>query len=120
VRPVLPTGVRLGLALLAWIGLVAVAACGPRGPLTPPESYDEYCARCHGDDGRGDPKMVRLKPELDLVRSEMVREGDLALVRRRIADGEGTMPGFEQKLSPEELEALTLWTVERFRKTSDE
>lgn len=105
----------LPAALLVLAGLVAtLAGCGPRGPLSPPENYDAYCARCHGDDGRGDPKMVRLKPELDLVRSAMVRDGDLALVRERIAEGEGTMPGFEHKLTPEELEALTHWTVERF------
>jgi hypothetical protein len=108
-----------GLALAALVAVVAVVACGPKGPLSPPENYDEYCARCHGDDGRGDPKMVRLKPELDLVRSQMVQEGDLALVRQRIADGEGTMPGFEQKITPEELEALTLWTVERFGSASE-
>ncbi len=92
----------------------ALGACGPKGPLPPAAAYDEYCARCHGDDGRGDPKMVRLKPKLDLVRSEMVLEGDFDLVRERIAEGEGTMPGFEAKLTPEELEGLTRWTVETF------
>ena len=63
--------------------------------------------------------MVRLKPKLDLVRSEMVLEGDLDLVRERIAEGEGTMPGFKAKLTPEELEGLTRWTVERFGAESE-
>ena len=63
------------------------------GRSRPPPAYDEYCARCHGDDGRGDPKMVRLKPKLDLVRSEMVLEGDLDLVRERIAEGRGDDAG---------------------------
>lgn len=106
-------GFPAGLALLLATGL-AVLGCGPRGPLAPPEAYGEYCARCHADDGRGDPKMVRLKPELDLVRSQMVLSGDLPLVRERIAEGRGTMPGFERKLSPEELEALSRWTIDRF------
>ena len=101
-----------GLALL--LAAIAVVGCGPRGPLAPPEAYDEYCARCHGDDGRGDSKMVRLKPELDLLRSEMVVSGDLPLVRERIAEGKGTMPGFEPKLTPEELEALARYTIDRF------
>ena len=94
--------------------LGALAGCGPREPLPAPEAYARYCERCHGDDGRGDPKAVRLNPRLDMVRSMMVREGDAALVRERIADGRGAMPGFERKLSPEEIDALTAYTIERF------
>lgn len=94
--------------------LAALAACGPSGPLEPPQAYDRYCARCHGDDGRGDPKAVRLNPKLDLVRSEMVREADLARVRKSIADGHGAMPTFRHKLSAAEIQALSAYTVERF------
>jgi cytochrome c5 len=98
------------LALL----LLGSAACGPREPLPAPEAYERFCARCHGDDGRGDPKAVRLNPRLDLVASEMVRAGDRELVRERIAEGKGAMPGLERKLVPGELEALTEYTIERF------
>lgn len=101
----------LGLGLL-W--LAAVAGCGPRQPLPAPQAYGRYCARCHGDDGRGDPKAVRLNPRLDLVRSTMVREGDAPQVRERVAEGRGAMPGFERKLTPEEIDALTAYTLERF------
>lgn len=94
--------------------LLLVAACGPRAPLEPPRAYDRYCGRCHGDDGRGDPKAVRLNPKLDLVRSEMVRDGDLPRVEENISQGRGAMPGFERKLAPEELRALAAYTVERF------
>lgn len=100
------------LALLS--ALLGSAACGPREPLPAPEAYERFCARCHGDDGRGDPKAVRLNPGLDLVRSEMVAEGDRELVRERIAEGKGAMPGLERKLVPGELEALTEYTIERF------
>lgn len=99
--------VLCGLALLP-------AACGPREPLPAPEAYDRFCARCHGDDGRGDPETVRLNPRLDLVASEMVRAGDRELVRERIAEGKGAMPALERKLVPGELEALTEYTIERF------
>lgn len=93
---------------------VVVGACGPHEPLPPPQAYERYCGRCHGDDGRGDPKAVRLNPKLDLVDSEMVREGDLPRVRESILEGRGAMPGFERKLAPEEIEGLTAYTVERF------
>lgn len=95
-------------------GAAALAGCGPRGPLAPPVAYERFCARCHGDDGRGDPKLVRTKRGLDLVESEMVVEGDLEAVADRIARGHGSMPGFASKLSAEEIAALAAHTVERF------
>lgn len=94
--------------------LLALLACGPHEPLTPPQAYGRYCARCHGDDGRGDPKTVRLNPKVDLVRSEMVHEGDLMRVRESIDQGRGAMPAFRRKLSAQEIEGLTAYTVERF------
>lgn len=105
---------RIAAAGSCLLAFLAGTACGPRRPLTPPDAYHRYCARCHGDDGLGDPKAVRLNPKLDLVRSEMVRDGDLARVRERIENGRGAMPALKHKLSPEEIEALTAYTVERF------
>ena len=104
---------RAAAALLCLLP-ASLAACGPREPLPPPQAYDRYSVRCHGDDGRGDPKAVRLNPKLDLVRSEMVRQADLARVRESIVEGRGAMPGFERKLGAEEIDALTAYTVERF------
>lgn len=109
--------VHCGLALLPLLGSTA---CGPREPLPAPEAYDRFCARCHGDDGRGDPKTVALNPGLDLVASEMVRARDRELVRDRIAKGKGAMPALERKLVPGELEALTEYTIERFGKEPEE
>jgi len=102
--------------VLGPLSLLALG-CGPRGPLTPGQAYGRYCARCHGADGRGDPKAVRLNPKLDLVRSKMVRAADPERVRMRIARGRGAMPGFRKKLSPEEIEALTAYTLLRFGPT---
>lgn len=110
-----PMARSTALRLLVPILLALTAlSCGPREPLPAPEAYERFCARCHGDDGRGDPKAVRLNPALDLVRSRMVAEGDRERVRERIAEGKGAMPGLERKLVPGELEALTEYTVERF------
>lgn len=100
--------------VLCLLVAAAAGACGPREPLPAPQAYERYCGRCHGDDGRGDPQAVRLNPKLDLVRSEMVRERDLARVRESLLEGRGAMPGFERKLSAEEIEGLTVYTVERF------
>lgn len=105
-------GGLLTLALLA-------AACGPPRPLTPEVSYDYFCARCHGDDGRGDSRAVKLNPKLDLLASEMVGDGDRDLVRQRIVEGKGSMPGFEDKLAPHEVDELVAYTLRRFGAEAD-
>ncbi|MGD2116616.1 MAG: cytochrome c [Acidobacteriota bacterium] len=103
-----------GGLLTAVLLVLVAAACGPPRPLTPEVSYDYFCARCHGDDGTGDPDAVKLNPKLDLLRAEMVREGDRELVRERIVEGKGSMPGFRDKLEPHEVEELVTYTLERF------
>lgn len=103
----------LALGLPALLSLL-MAACGPPRPLTPEVSYDYFCARCHGDDGTGDPKAVRLNPKLNLLTSEMIRDGDREVIRRRIVHGEGSMPGFADKLEPHEIDELVAYTLKRF------
>lgn len=63
------------------------------------------CARCHGQDGRGNPE-IREQEGLDLTASVMVRSGDFAAARQRIVDGKGTMPAFGRKLTAEQLDML--------------
>jgi mono/diheme cytochrome c family protein len=104
------------LALLtALVGLTALtgAACS-RGPEDRSAAglYAYYCARCHGARGEGDPRNVDRSPGLDLTRSLMVERRDTALIRRRIAEGRGPMPGFSRRLSPEEIEELVRFTLQ--------
>gem|GEM_PF-2143711 len=99
--------------LLFALALLATA-CGPPRPLTPQVSYDYFCARCHGDDGKGDPRSVTLNPKLDLIASDMVKSGDRAAIRKRIVQGEGSMPGFQEKLAPHEIDDLVAYTLKRF------
>lgn len=94
--------------------MLAAAALGvgcTRVPTEPDAAYRQLCARCHGDDGRGSPRVVP-NPKLDLTASEAVRRGDVATVRRQIADGHGAMPGFARKLTPQQVDALARYTVE--------
>lgn len=109
-----PAGARRRGALFAGALALLVAACGLTGPLAPPKAYERYCVRCHGADGRGDAKAVRLNDRLDLVAAEMVRSRDVAAIEDRIARGKGAMPGFSRKMEPEEIAALARFVVERF------
>ena len=101
------------LLLLAALPLLSLSSTGcARKNLTPPELYETYCARCHGARGEGDPRSQKLYPNLDLLSSPMVRRGDRAAVRRRIAEGYGPMPGFARRLDPGEIERLVEFTFQ--------
>jgi len=42
----------------------------------------------------------------------MVRRGDRPAVRQRIAEGDGPMPGFSHRLTPQEIERLVDFTFQ--------
>jgi mono/diheme cytochrome c family protein len=90
------------LGLLA----LALAGCGADSAVPAAALYHRSCARCHGDDGRGDPRSVGLYPGLDLTSSRIVRAGARGLVFQRIADGTEAMPGFSDHLETEDMQHL--------------
>jgi cytochrome c6 len=75
--------------------------------------YAKHCARCHGEDGRGETTMGKKFELKDLADPEVQALSD-AEIRRIIADGEGKMPGFSKKLSAEEIDSLVRY-VREFR-----
>ncbi len=101
----------LKLRLLLLIAMPLLAACA-RKDLSTPELYRNYCARCHGPQGRGDSRHLDRYPYLDLRSSPLVRRGDRAAVRLRIAEGHGPMPGFSRRLEPPEIEKLVDFTFQ--------
>ena len=103
----------LGAALAATAVAAGLAlACAPDdADRSTAALVRRHCARCHGLDGRGNRRAVARQPGLDLTRSELAARGDRAEVRRWIEEGEGTMPGFEEKLSAEEIERLVDWSL---------
>lgn len=72
------------------------------------EIYKKHCASCHGNDGKGNPKMAAmLKTRIpDLVKNS-VKKSDQELIKV-IAQGQGKMPAYKDKLSREaQIAALT-------------
>jgi len=107
-----PAAVALAVLVAGIMGLGGPGGCARRrsgGDIR--ELYADHCGRCHGRDGRGDRRTVALNPNLDLTRAPLVRAGDRAEVRRRIAQGFGPMPGFARKLEPADIERLTDYTL---------
>ncbi len=77
--------------------------------------FDQYCATCHGDEGKGDGQNAsNLNPQVpDLTTSKSM--ADPAYVRRVIAEGSAAVgrsplsPPWGRSLSPQEVEYLVLY-----------
>jgi mono/diheme cytochrome c family protein len=96
--------------LLLLVLLPLFAGCGPED-RSAPALYKKYCARCHGEEGQGPRRPNKLYPYLILLDSPMVRKGDRAAVRQQVVEGEGPMPSFRRRLSPEEVERVIDFTL---------
>ena len=102
-------GVQWLVAGLAALVVVLLFVAEPTGPPGPPADSGEgaatfasKCSGCHGSDGSGG------------VGPALVGEGALAgfgdsdsIVRFVSAGVPGRMPGFETRLTPEEIEAVS-------------
>ncbi len=113
-RPVLLLAAALPLLGPLWTGCAHEDLAGP-------ELYSTYCARCHGEHGRGkgDADSLLLYPHLNLLTSPMVRSGDRAAVGRRIREGYGPMPAFARRLDAREVERLVDFTIQLDRATKE-
>ena len=96
---------------LSVAAALSTTACSAPTDRTAEQLYPEFCARCHGADGKGDPRNVNLYPGLDLTHSKLVGRDARFLIYRRIAVGYGPMPGFAHRLSQLEIGRLTDYTT---------
>lgn len=100
------------LSLTAFLGLVLFpfgASAIEGQPL-----YGKSCTLCHGEDGTGDTGMGRRartkgEPWPDLSKSKSTREDVLKVIKEGVP---GTaMKAYTEKLSAEEIEALTNYVM---------
>jgi len=82
-----------------------------------PALFKERCARCHGEDGRGQTVIGRMVSAPDFT-DEKWWDGEKSERRfvRSIAEGKGEMPAFGKKLTRPEIKALAAY-VKTFRKS---
>lgn len=98
--------------------ILLVGGCEPYyDPEAARALFADQCARCHGVDGRGERRLAVLSSRLDLTDSALLRRGPRASRRIRsvIAEGYGTMPGFEHRLEPRQIDQLTAFVIELAR-----
>lgn len=90
----------------------ATGAGGANNEINAADLYARACTRCHGPQGRGAARLIKINPRIDLSQSPLARAGDRDAVRTRIAKGFGPMPGFAHLLTPAELDALTTFSMQ--------
>lgn len=102
-----------GRALLGGAALaLALAGCGsPTSGKSAEELYGEHCVRCHGTDGRGDPRVLSLAPRANLTRSPLVERKERGALFRTISQGTGSMPAFSHKLERGDVEMLVEYVL---------
>jgi cytochrome c6 len=67
--------------------------------------YKAKCATCHGPDGKGDTAMGKTMKVKDLGSAEIQKQSD-ADVTTIIEKGKKPMPGYEGKLTKEQIDSL--------------
>ena len=86
------------------------------------ELYRNYCAVCHGAEGRGDGPAASSfdPPPPDLTDAERMEQLTDERLLEVLSTGSGTMAGFESMLTPEELEAVAEYVRTLSEAPSDE
>ena len=98
---------------LVSFGIVLYATEDHPSPL-----YKEFCARCHGEDGKADTPKGRQLMAQDMTDPEwQAEETDEELIKIVTKGGED-MPPFGKKLTKEQIESLVKKDVRGFAKKS--
>lgn len=112
--------VILTLLLCAWQARPApreTAAAEKKSSTQTTALFNERCARCHGEDGRGQTVIGRMVGAPNFADEGWWKdEKNERRFTRSIIEGKGEMPAFGKKLSRSEIKALAAY-VKSFRKT---
>ena len=92
----------------------AIAGCttgddpGPAVAVEPAVLYARNCARCHGNDGRGDPEIKKTMPNVrDFHDPEFQSRATSDTIVSVVMAGKGQMPAFGRSLSVPKMQALS-------------
>jgi mono/diheme cytochrome c family protein len=108
------------LGALAFGGIVAFGITAYAGDPHPSALYMEYCAKCHGEDGRGQTPKGKQLMARDFTDAEFqAEESDEELIQV-VTKGEEDMPPFGKKLTKEQIEGLVKNDVRGFGKKKEE
>ena len=85
----------------------------------PSKLYKEYCAKCHGDNGKADTMKGRYLKARNFTDAEwQAGESDSALIGS-VTEGKEDMPAFGKKLTADQIESLVKTDVRGFAPKKD-
>lgn len=71
--------------------------------------FKQKCAKCHGSDGAGNTQYGQIVGATDLADPEWQKRVDDERILNSVTHGRGQMPGFEKKLTNEQLALLAAY-----------
>ncbi len=102
--------IMLALAVLVLM-MAPVAFAGDAAAL-----YKTKCAMCHAADGSGDTPMGKKTAAHDFRSPEIQKMTDAELIELT-AKGKNKMPGYDKKLTADEIKGLVAYIRELAKKT---
>jgi len=96
---------RASLVVLAIAFAMSVSACAADAAA---DVYKSKCASCHGADGKGDTPAGKNMKVKDLASDEVQKQSDADLAGV-IEKGKKPMPGYEGKLTKDQIDGLVKW-----------
>lgn len=102
----------LGAAVFALVALYGVALYA--GSEHPSALFKQYCAKCHGEDGKGNTPKGKQLMARDFTDAEFQAAKTAAQLIKTVTEGGEDMPPFGKTLSKEQIESLVKSDVRGF------
>ena len=104
------------LSTVAFGGLLSFGLVLYATEERPSALYKEYCAKCHGEDGRADTPKGRQLMAQDMTDPDWQTERSDADMIKVVTNGGEDMPPFGKKLTKDQIESLVKVDVRGFGK----
>jgi mono/diheme cytochrome c family protein len=108
------SGRILGTLVFAAITAIGVQAFAAPPEAHPSELFKQYCAKCHGEDGKGDTAKGRQLKARNFTDAEFQAGESNADLIKSVTEGKDDMPPFGKKLTAEQVESLVKNDVRGF------
>src|SRR5262245_51494829 len=80
----------------------------------PSETFEKYCAKCHGTDGKAQTNRGKQLKAQDFTDADFQEDQSDADLIKAVTEGKDDMPPFGKKLTKEEIENLVKLDVRGF------
>jgi len=104
------------LGALVFGGIMCLGLVLYAQPKHPSETFLQYCAKCHGEDGKAQTSRGKNLKARDFTDAEFQAEESDSSMIEAITEGKDDMPPFGKKLSKEQIESLVKNDVRGFAK----